>query len=373
MSSRTRRRTTVHDLASLRLHPDGSRVQNSQSLSHDGTPGVSSQTNLRASKYIAQDARGNWIARDAGGADFVKRKYGKQDKGKGRATNLDIGEDDGVVSDGDEVKDSRAIKRRKFLHDYSFLGSSSIEDGIPSSSFGEPSSSTLDPSQSNEPCSLPVPSSDLLKCVHYFASEYYAAHGQLSDLAKEARKEAKLIKQQQLDDILNERDDENEEQDSTLREDGVEDDEQVEEGMDNQPKPKRRGGRKAGKKWGEARLRRDMYKAFDGSALMAIGMLLQEHVAEVMHATPPEGWEEQMEEEEAQESRERRVKGGRRRRKKERRVRERVGEGRDEDGGVVAEEQRDSEESSDSEGSSSSSTEISSTESDDDSDSGSST
>lgn len=112
---------------------------------------------------------------------------------------------------------------------------------------------------------------DLLKCIHYFASEYYAAHGQLSDLAKEARKEAKLNKRQQLDGVVNERDDEHDERVSTSREAGVENEEHVEEDTAKEVKPKRRGGRKAGKKWAEARLRRDMYKAFDGSALMAIG------------------------------------------------------------------------------------------------------
>ncbi len=164
MSTRTRRRTTVHDLASLRVHPDGSRVQNAQAFGHDQDgeiPGVSSQTNLRASKYVAQDARGNWIARDAGGTVNVKQKFTKQDKGKGRATDEDGGGAEQLVTDEEEdAKDSRAVKKQKFQHDYSFLSTSCIEDEIiPSSSLGEPSSSTFDPSQSNVPYSLPVPSS----------------------------------------------------------------------------------------------------------------------------------------------------------------------------------------------------------------------
>lgn len=170
MSTRTRRRTTVHDLASLRVHPDGSRVQNANTLSHlqdDVIPGVSSQTNLRSSKYIAQDARGNWIARDAGGAGLVKRKYRKQDKGKGRATDLDDEGVDDVVTDEEDAKDSRAIKRQKFLHDYSFLTGSGFEDELPPSSLGEPSSSTLDPSPSNVPYSLPVPSSVSNTQIHF--------------------------------------------------------------------------------------------------------------------------------------------------------------------------------------------------------------
>lgn len=298
----------------------------------------------------------------------VKQKFTKQDKGKGRATDEDRGGAEELVTDEEEdAKDSRAVKKQKFQHDYSFLAASCIEDEIiPSSSLGEPSSSTFDPSQSNVPYSLPVPSSDLLKCVHYFASEYYAAHGQLSDIAKEVRKEARTLKKNQLEGPINQPDEEV----VILREDDGGNEEQPEE-----TKPKRRGGRKAGKKWAEARLRRDMYKAFDGSALMAIGMLLQEHVAEVMSASPPDGWEEQMEAEEAQESLERQVKGGKRRRKKENKSQERMAETEDEKGGVGMFEGREEseEESSTSSSTSSSSSEISSTESDDDSESSEST
>ncbi|KAH9964197.1 hypothetical protein BC827DRAFT_56656 [Russula dissimulans] len=39
----------------------------------------------------------------------------------------------------------------------------------------------------------------------------------------------------------------------------------------------------------------DMYKAFDGSALMAIGMLLQEHISMLLKPRIPPEWEEEME------------------------------------------------------------------------------
>lgn len=59
----SQRWSTVHDLATLRLHRDGTRVKNSDS-------------NLlsRRVKYSARDARGNWFARDAGGLGTVKRR-----------------------------------------------------------------------------------------------------------------------------------------------------------------------------------------------------------------------------------------------------------------------------------------------------------
>ncbi len=64
-----------------------------------------------------------------------------------------------------------------------------------------------------------------MKCVHYFASEYYAAHGQLSDIAKEARKEARTLKKNQLEGLINQPDEEV----VILREDDGENEEQPEE------------------------------------------------------------------------------------------------------------------------------------------------
>lgn len=57
------RQSTVHDLATLRLHPDGSRVQQS-----------SVSAKQRTAKYTVVDARGNWIAQDAGGQGSVQKR-----------------------------------------------------------------------------------------------------------------------------------------------------------------------------------------------------------------------------------------------------------------------------------------------------------
>jgi len=58
-----RRQSTTHDLAALRLHPDGSRVQQS-----------SVNAKQRTAKCTVVDARGNWIAQDAGGRSSVKKR-----------------------------------------------------------------------------------------------------------------------------------------------------------------------------------------------------------------------------------------------------------------------------------------------------------
>lgn len=132
--SGNKRRSTVHDLTSLRLHPDGTKVKNAE-------------TNLkpRKAKYATKDAKGNWIAQDAGGLGRVKtrRMAAKQvrsgdeaqehhletkdglpavAKGKHRAVETDF---DVELEEDDEyvVKDSRAKRRKAFAGDLGFLNS----------------------------------------------------------------------------------------------------------------------------------------------------------------------------------------------------------------------------------------------------------
>ena len=135
----SRRRTTVHDLAALRVHPDGTRVQNSDA-----------NLAARRAKYAVRDARGNWIAHDAAGLGTVKQRRSvsqldpedseegapeqelepgqggggvvaedlpgpsRKDKGKARA----------AADEEEEVElelDSRTVKRRRFNEDLDFL------------------------------------------------------------------------------------------------------------------------------------------------------------------------------------------------------------------------------------------------------------
>lgn len=131
------RRSTVYDLASLRLHTDGSRVYQSSS------------TNLkpRNAKFALRDIRGNWIARDAGGTAKVPRwknvptsatEDGSVELEELSQSNfvepeLEEREKQGDEEDeeGDEQNilkrkpkriDRRTAKRRKFAHDHSYLG-----------------------------------------------------------------------------------------------------------------------------------------------------------------------------------------------------------------------------------------------------------
>ena len=142
----TRRRTTVHDLAALRVHRDGSRVANSDSNSSS-----------RRAKYAIRDARGNWVAKDAGGLGTIKqRRVASQPEGEQAEDDGDESEPDAdeermeqveegasqkmdkgkgrVRESGDEediTMNARAQKRRRFDEDFSYLNPNALPTLIP--------------------------------------------------------------------------------------------------------------------------------------------------------------------------------------------------------------------------------------------------
>lgn len=160
----SQRRSTVYDLASLRLHPDGSRVQQS---SRNLRPQTSRQT--------TRDSRGNWIARDAAGSGTIQKRRRaaassedgeldgsgeeidanamRKDKGKQKEENT---ESDGHEDNSEASKPrggNRAAKRLKFSHDLGFLETpveTPAKHSVPEHLSPHPKPSTL---------SLPLPSS----------------------------------------------------------------------------------------------------------------------------------------------------------------------------------------------------------------------
>ncbi|KAF9819464.1 hypothetical protein IEO21_02072 [Rhodonia placenta] len=337
-----KRYSTVHDLSALRLHPDGSRVQNRDA-----------NRSLRKANYVALDARGNWIARDAGGIGAVKvrrtvRTEEDENSGNGQC---DHGEEfelkDDSSSDGSEYeagpsrksrakgkrkaghepKGTRAHKRRRFHEDYSFLGNTTSAQ-VPTDDTNALSRSGSY-GQYDGLAELPVPSSDLLKCVHYFATTYYTAMGQLYDASREARQQKRLRRLQRLRGRPEGNRDQSEEPGTANTEHGhasddvendvdVEDEDREESGGDEDEDEDEDADGKATRRWGHSRSRRDrptkvdMYKIFDGSALMALGMLVQEHIAQMFSGDVPEEWEAAMQAEEAAQEH---TQGGKRRRR----------------------------------------------------------
>ncbi|OCB87212.1 hypothetical protein A7U60_g5729 [Sanghuangporus baumii] len=346
-----RRRSTVHDLATLRLHPDGSRVQSGTAAESKIRVSRKSSQTHRQARNIGRDVHGNRIALDAGGTSRIKERRSAvtssfediEGDDSGKAENLarkahqeiagsressqprrrtctpsEGGENAGTSDGTGTVKGQRAKKRRKFYEDFSFL--SGLQTNQPGFVVSEPASisDAVSPSQhvtrseaAHSQPMLPVPSSDLLKCVHHFASEYYTSYGCLYNAPKAAREATKIRKlarlrkavarkggQRVIDEDtkgLESSDASGNGSDGNVKDIGNRADRIEDGGGDGGTRLGPAGLRKRKKTSSKDMPRRDMYRAFDGSALMAIGMLLQEHVAELLRAEAPEDWLQQME------------------------------------------------------------------------------
>jgi len=312
-----KRRSTVHDLASLRLHPDGTKVVN-----------LDTNLQLRKAKYATKDARGNWIAQDAGGLGRVKkRRVGEGKAQSDEEQEIDeLGSSSLIMSKGEgnvteeagreqqesdaehTVKDVRAKRRKAFEDDLDFIRSASGNSQVtraPTTGF-----STIDDGMSPDARPMPPqPSSDLLKCIHYFASTYYTEMGQLRDSSREHRKEKKRRKLQKMKsvpwskaaDLQKEAstcDDSGDDTSSGSSSSSEEDEANSRADGGKAKKPSRKGHSKRDGKQSVRRqtayLNTDMYKVCDGSALMAIGMLMQQHVADLLSPRISDGWEEAM-------------------------------------------------------------------------------
>ncbi|KAF9035915.1 hypothetical protein BJ165DRAFT_1355169, partial [Panaeolus papilionaceus] len=201
------RRSTVYDYSDLRLHPDGSRVYQKDS-----------NRQLWLANKVVQTANKTWIATDAGGSMKVRKFRGRVKKKaveseEGEEFNLDdVGGLDDAEQDessrdeegesGQKRKlkkkvDGRTIKRRKFLQDYSFLGSgdeSKAASPKPAVPMEQPATTPL---PHHDPFPF-EPSADLLKYIHRFAAEFYTERGELLNISREFRKQRKARRLEKL-------------------------------------------------------------------------------------------------------------------------------------------------------------------------------
>jgi len=215
------------------------------------------------------DIRGNRVARDAAGLGVVPKRVVMHGDDNSEVQNI-------------KPRVPRRSKRRRIDDDDGFLGDSG-------SRVRRTSGDTVD--ANGGVMNWPVPSSDLLKCVHYFASQYYAARGLMSNRSRKYGDEVRQWNPRHVqgaaeagtdaDADAEDEDEDDYEDDSgkeNLREEGVVKDRGKNEGkgatLESVP---------------------GMYKALDGSALVAIGMLLQEHISALLKPNIPLGWEEEME------------------------------------------------------------------------------
>lgn len=210
----------------------------------------------------------------------------KTTKGKEKASESD--EDDGT---GDRTgRNFRARKRRSFIEDLSFLAPSPPRCVFPrTESISEDDSSSSSSSDSDSESDaikvkLPDPSPELLKCIHHFASRYYQEKGVLSDRSRGYRDERKIRRCKSS--VSNIHDQTTRKpalwtRDSSL---DVDNDDQWENekhqlGDDEDEWEDEEGD---GENASRNEEHKDMYKALDGSALVAIGIILQEQIAHAM-------------------------------------------------------------------------------------------
>ncbi|KAF4619582.1 hypothetical protein D9613_004770 [Agrocybe pediades] len=355
MSEPAPRLSTAFDYSNLRLHTDGTRVWQ-KSKNH----------RPRIIGNVVQDARSNWIAKDAGGSAKVPTQRKKKADGTEEEEDEDeekfegSDEEDGEGSveedagkgkdkeqseednDGDEDIEQtvgkrkrksnshiiRKAKKQKYLNEFDYLAP-----------FDPPSSNAA----SSNPSGLPEPSSDLLNVIHRFASEFYHERGQLLNISRQYRieKRKRELRRRGLlsksddngndavasDSASNASDAEADEQASESSSEGEssgedddeetqnptpggpeqEDTEKVDKASSHDKRSKGKGkekakeqGRPKSRRTGRRKLKRDenmyidMYKMFDGSAMMALGMLVQEQIAYMLNPDMPDDWKEEV-------------------------------------------------------------------------------
>ncbi|CAA7259403.1 unnamed protein product [Cyclocybe aegerita] len=330
------RLSTVFDYSDLRLHPNGRRVWQQDA-------------NLRPkiAKVAVQTGRSNWIARDAGGVSDVK-KFRRIPKPKNPFAEVNAQEEEqgevfeGVEEEDEEVEveqeateeneeqgeqdtgvgqkrkrkriDQQKGKRQRFMAYDTYLAS---EDYFPTPAPPPAESDAVARPSTTPNFVLPEPSGDLLKCIHRYASEYYTERGQLLNSSRSYRIEQRAKQhqrhQQQREEGRTPSPSPSESSSSSGSEldseSGSDSDEDYEEGEGAESNTKKGKGKGKGKgkakakgkgkrkrktkRRGQSKLYVDMYKVFDGSALLALGMLVQEHIAELLASQSLANWEEE--------------------------------------------------------------------------------
>lgn len=358
------RRSTVYDFSDLRLHRDGTRIQQT-----DRNYEASSKR-----KFSVRDAHGKWRAKDAAGLGTVQkmrcanlgsdtvREHGFEEQGETRQLHTKRGrirlEE---KKRGVQPIEHRTVKRWRFEESLDFL------DGTPNE---VPATSIEDKAN------LPVPSSELLKNIHYIAAEFYTERGQLLNLGKKYRAEKKRRrkgknpapprKKRRVDEVTDTDADRRDPNSDEYREssssdpefgsdssdpsspseaDGDNESSVPAEEVEDTPSTKSTKERKKRYTRSLREIRQkhqqDMYRVMNGSALMVLGMLVQEHVAKLVRGKVPEGWEEGLPPEDEEE----RSEEGEEQVESERESEEEEGEDDDEDEDIESEMGDDSDDS----------------------------
>ncbi|KAF9516832.1 hypothetical protein BS47DRAFT_1390419 [Hydnum rufescens UP504] len=226
--------STVYDLAALKLHPDGTRAGTKQGRH-------------------SRDPRGNSLAIDAGGDVRVPKRP---------LVNSSSGEED-----TDRAADNRraASKETKF----EFPGSQT----------------TLLPKSDSI---FSKPSAELINTIHHMASVHWSERGQLLNLSRDWREQRKRTRHIRVNnEDAQSQDPPQYDNTPVIRPPSPQSDLEASKSDRRSPSPSGTPDRRRKRiKRGASHV--DMYMSLDGSAITAIGMLVQEQISHALRSHPIE-------------------------------------------------------------------------------------
>ncbi|KAH9482147.1 hypothetical protein JR316_0004242 [Psilocybe cubensis] len=350
------RLSTVYDLSNLRLHPNGLRVYQKDTNRRPDLAKITVQGPRQT--WIARDVGGTAKIptnrkrvkdrEDQEGEEQPEEEEDGSDEEEfseidEQASNAQEDEDrEDRPKLGKKRKSKRpnpyVLKRQRFAADFDYL--KSTYDA--SSSRASPSTEVdaefeaSGSSQKLTKLELPDPSPELLKFIHRYAAEFYTERGQLLNSSRKYRKKRRrhtrrnrLLRERRVrvqkarvnhgsssewsDSELDSEDFDSSSDDESDEDEGEQTDENVGDNEDlgdeendlqastNSDKGKGKGkgtekdkSRKGIQYRQDEKLYTDMYKMFDGTAILALGMLVQEHIAQMLNPDIPKGWQEEM-------------------------------------------------------------------------------
>ncbi|KAF9453403.1 hypothetical protein P691DRAFT_771564 [Macrolepiota fuliginosa MF-IS2] len=280
------RRNTVYDLTSLRLHPDGSRVQQAETK------------NLALGKRedVVYHPRRGWFAGDAGGkvvtagTAVLKRK---------RAVSCGDDDDDGGGSGDDggdstvdefnatvevesrgrtlerkphKSKSARAKKRRRFKEDDSFIGKLTQK--------------LQEPGHKDD-----APSADLLKGIHRLSSKFYESRGALEQVHKhksEKKKQQKGKGKQKAEAPETPEPSQHRRRTNVQGQGHVSPTESEHEAKNEAEQDKLKKYLDSPESPTPSTNRNNAYRVFEGSLLLGLGILTQEKIARMLESKTPQ-------------------------------------------------------------------------------------
>lgn len=336
------RYVTVFDKSSGKVRPNGSRIVEPDAEASQAK--VNGEFRARKLRPPLKTTKNGWIASDTYEFEKVSKRRRIMvdgiDGGNGNGEK-----DDEDTSDGETFVAGKKVKpepirysarlRQHNMQDLSFLASNAAADSSANASGSDANADVEKTRCSGDP------SSDLLKSIHYYASQFYASSGQLVNstrkfrLSKAKTKKSKSRRSSTTDEDEEEggegnessqeatedddermtSDDDNSSENSY--QDGDEDEDENEGQSDDDewnddddasdadnPKTASRSlpvgkRRRTIQRRAEQQIRhflekRDMYRAFDGSALFCIGMLFKAHVISQLQSRIPKDWNDQV-------------------------------------------------------------------------------